>query len=88
MYAMAMKAKIKQSYCINTDASPAPIRLPEDKNRIAAGNTYVYIGSEEAPYNVFDVQPNHLAKPIYAFLEGYHIFFVHRFEYLETDPQR
>ena len=66
-----MKSKIKQSHCINTDASPAPIRLPKDKNRIATGNTYVYIGSEEAPYNVFDVQPNQSAKPIYEFLEGY-----------------
>ena len=66
-----MKTKIKQSYGINTDASPAPIRLPEDKNRIATGNMYVYIGSEEASYNVFDVQPNQSAKPIYEFLEGY-----------------
>ena len=66
-----MKSEIKKSFCINTDASPAPIRLPEEKNRIATGNTYVYIGGEDAPYNVFDIQPNQSAKPIYEFLEGY-----------------
>jgi transposase len=66
-----MKSEIKKSYCINTDASPAPIRLPEEKNRIATGNTYVYIGGEDAPYNVFDVHPNQSANPIYEFLEGY-----------------
>jgi transposase len=66
-----MKSEIKKSYCINTDASPAPVRLPEEKNRIATGNAYVYIGGDDAPYNVFDVQPNQSAKPIYEFLEGY-----------------
>jgi transposase/uncharacterized coiled-coil protein SlyX len=66
-----MKSKIKQSYCINTDASPAPVRLPNEKNRIATGNMYVYIGGEDHPYNIFDVQPNQTAAPIYAFLAGY-----------------
>jgi len=66
-----MKSKIKESHCINTDASPAPIRLPKEKGRIVAGNTYVYIGGDDAPYNVFDVQPNQSAKPIYEFLKGY-----------------
>ena len=66
-----MKATIKQSHCINTDASPAPICLPKENHRIVAGNTYVYIGGEDAPYNVFDVHPNQSAKPIYEFLEGF-----------------
>ena len=66
-----MKSKIKESYCINTDASPAPIRLPKEKGRIVAGNTYVYIGGDDAPYNVFDVQPNQSAKPIYEFLKSF-----------------
>ena len=66
-----MKSKIKESHCINTDASPAPIRLPKEKGRIVAGNTYVYIGGDDAPYNVFDVQPNQSAKPIYEFLKGF-----------------
>ncbi|MCL2711526.1 MAG: transposase [Planctomycetaceae bacterium] len=59
-----MKSAIKESYCINTDASPAPIRLPKEKNRIVSGNTYVYIGGNDAPYNIFDVQPNQSAKPM------------------------
>jgi len=66
-----MKSAIKESYCINTDASPAPIRLPKEKGRIVSGNTYVYIGGNDAPYNVFDVQPNQSAKPIHDFLEGF-----------------
>jgi len=66
-----MKSEIKQSYCINTDASPAPVRLPNEKNRIATGNMYVYIGGEDYPYNIFDVQPNQTAAPIYQFLVGY-----------------
>ena len=66
-----MKSEIKQSYCINTDASPAPVRLPKEENRIVSGNTYVYIGGDDAPYNVFDVQPDQSAKPIHDFLEGY-----------------
>jgi hypothetical protein len=66
-----MKSAIKQSYCINTDASPAPVRLPKEKGKIVSGNTYVYIGGEDAPYNVFDVQPNQSAKPIYEFLNGF-----------------
>ena len=66
-----MKAEIKQSYCINTDASPAPVRLPDEGNRIASGNMYVYIGGDDRPYNVFDVQPNQTAAPIYSFLVGY-----------------
>ena len=63
------KTEIKQSYCINTDASTAPVRLPDEGNRIASGNMYVYIGGEDRPYNVFDVQPNQTAAPIYAFLK-------------------
>jgi len=66
-----MKSKIKQSYCINTDASPAPVRFPNEKNRMATGNMYVYIGGEDYPYNIFDVQPNQKAAPIYEFLVGY-----------------
>ena len=66
-----MKSRIKQSYSINTDASPAPVRLPNEKNRIATGNMYVYIGGEDHPYNIFDVQPNQTAAPIYTFLAGY-----------------
>ena len=66
-----MKSEIKQSYCINTDASPAPVRFPDEKNRIATGNLYVYIGGEDCPYNIFDVQPNQTAAPIYEFLCGY-----------------
>ncbi len=66
-----MKSEIKQSYCVNTDASTAPVRLPDEGNRIASGNMYVYIGGDDRPYNVFDVQPNQTAAPIYAFLAGY-----------------
>ena len=66
-----MKSKIKESYCINTDASPAPVRLPDEKKRIATGNMYVYIGGDDYPYNIFDVQPNQTAAPIHAFLAGY-----------------
>jgi len=66
-----MKSEIKQSYCINTDASPAPIRLPDEKNRIVKGNMYVYIGGNDRPYNVFDVQPNQSAPPVHQFLAGY-----------------
>ena len=66
-----MKSKIKESYCINTDASPAPVRLPKEKNRIATGNMYVYIGGADYPYHIFDVQPNQTAAPIYTFLAGY-----------------
>ncbi len=66
-----MKSEIKRSYCINTDASPAPVRLPDEGNRIAKGNMYVYIGGEDHPYNVFDVRPNQTAAPIHTFLAGY-----------------
>jgi transposase len=66
-----MKSEIKQSYCINTDASPAPVRFPDEKNHMATGNMYVYIGGEDHPYNIFDVQPNQTAAPIYEFLVGY-----------------
>jgi len=66
-----MKSEIKQSYCINTDASPAPVRFPNEKNRMATGNMYVYIGGEDHPYTIFDVQPNQTAAPIYEFLDGY-----------------
>jgi len=66
-----MKAKIKQSHCINTDASTAPCRLPKEKHRQVNGNMYVYIGGDDQPYNVFDFQPNQTAQPIYDFLEGY-----------------
>jgi transposase len=69
--ASLMKSEIKESYCINTDASPAPVRLPNEKNRIATGNMYVYIGGEDRPYHLFDVQPNQTAAPIYEFLDGY-----------------
>jgi len=65
-----MKSEIKLSYCINTDASPAPIRFPDEKNRIVKGNMYVYIGGKDRPYNVFDVHPNQSAKPIHEFLKG------------------
>ena len=43
-----IKSEIKKSYCINTNASPAPIRIPAEKNRIATGNAYVYIGGDDA----------------------------------------
>ena len=66
-----MKSEIKESHCINTDASPAPVRLPKEKNRIANGNLYVYIGGADRPYNIFDVQPNQSSKPIHDFLAGY-----------------
>jgi len=32
---------------------------------------YVYIGGEDHPYNIYDVQPNQTAAPIYQFLCGY-----------------
>ena len=64
-----MKSEIKQSYCINTDASPAPIRLPNEKNRTVKGNMYVYIGGKDRPYNVFDVHPNQSAPPVHEFLQ-------------------
>jgi hypothetical protein len=32
---------------------------------------YVYIGGDDFPYNIFDVQPNQTAAPIYQFLCGY-----------------
>jgi len=66
-----MKARIKQSHCINTDASTAPCRLPKEKHRQVNGNMYVYIGGDDQPYNVFDFQPNQTAQPIYDFLAGY-----------------
>ena len=66
-----MKSAIKESYCINTDASPAPVRLPKEKGKIVSGNAYVYIGGKDAPFNVFDVQPNQSAKPIHDFLQGF-----------------
>ena len=66
-----MKSEIKQSYCINTDASTAPCRLPDEENRLVNGNMYVYIGGDDRPYNVFDFQPNQTAAPIYEFLKGY-----------------
>jgi len=66
-----MKSEIKQSYCINTDASPAPIRLPDENNRIVKGNLYVYIGGKDRPYNIFDVHPNQSAPPVHQFLAGY-----------------
>jgi transposase/uncharacterized coiled-coil protein SlyX len=66
-----MKSSIKQSYCINTDASTAPCRLPKEKHRQVNGNMYVYIGGADQPYNVFDFQPNQTAQPIYDFLAGY-----------------
>jgi hypothetical protein len=66
-----MKSRIKKSYCINTDASTAPCRLPKEKHRQVNGNIYVYIGGDDQPYNVFDFQPNQTAQPIYDFLEGY-----------------
>jgi transposase len=66
-----MKSRIKQSYCINTDASTAPCRLPKEKHRQVNGNMYVYIGGNDQPYNVFDFQANQTAQPIYDFLAGY-----------------
>jgi hypothetical protein len=66
-----MKSEIMRSHCINTDASPAPIRLPNEKNRVVKGNMYVYVGGKDRPYNVFDVQPNQSAPPIHEFLQGY-----------------
>ncbi len=32
---------------------------------------YVYIGGADRPYNVFEVQPNQTAAPIYEFLKWY-----------------
>lgn len=69
--ALLMKSEIKESYCINTDASTAPCRLPKEDNRQVNGNMYVYIGGSDRPYNVFDFQPNQTAAPIYEFLKGY-----------------
>jgi transposase len=66
-----MKARIKQSYCINTDASTAPCRLPKEKHRQVSGNMYVYIGGDDQPFNIFDFQPNQKAQPIHDFLKGY-----------------
>lgn len=66
-----MTSEIKQSYCINTDASTAPCRLPEENHRQVNGNMYVYIGGDDRPYNVFNFQPNQTAAPIHEFLKGY-----------------
>jgi transposase len=66
-----MKSEIKQSYCVNTDASTAPCRLPKENHRQVNGNMYVYIGGTDRPYNVFDFQPNQTAAPIHEFLKGY-----------------
>jgi transposase len=66
-----MKSEIKQSYCINTDASTAPCRLPKEDHRQVNGNMYVYIGGQDRPYHVFDFQSNQTASPIYEFLKGY-----------------
>jgi transposase len=66
-----MKSRIKQSYCINTDASTAPCRLPQENHRQVNGNIYVYIGGEDQPYNIFDFQPNQSAAPVHQFLVGY-----------------
>ncbi len=37
-----MTSQIKQSHCINTDATTAPCRLPKEQNRQVNGNMYVY----------------------------------------------
>ena len=66
-----MELEIKQSYCINTDASTAPCRLPQENHRQVNGNMYVYIGSDDRPYHVFDFQPNQTAVPVHEFLCGY-----------------
>jgi len=66
-----MKSEIKESYCINTDASTAPCRLPKENHRQVNGNIYVYIGGDDRPYNVFDFYPNQSAAPIHQFLVGY-----------------
>jgi transposase len=66
-----MTSEILESYCINTDASTAPCRLPKEGHRQVNGNMYVYIGGEDRPYNVFDFQPNQTAAPIHQFLCGY-----------------
>ena len=66
-----MTSQIKQSHCINTDATTAPCRLPKEQNRQVNGNMYVYIGGDDRPYNVFDFQPNQAAAPIHKFLHGY-----------------
>ena len=66
-----MTSQIKQSHCINTDATTAPCRLPKEQNRQVNGNMYVYIGGDDRPYNVFNFQPNQTAAPIHQFLHGY-----------------
>jgi transposase/uncharacterized coiled-coil protein SlyX len=66
-----MTSEILESFCINTDASPAPCRLPKEGHRQVLGNMYVYIGGEDRPYNVFDFQPNQSAAPVHQFLVGY-----------------
>jgi transposase len=66
-----MKSEMMLSYCINTDATTAPCRLPHDAHRQVKGNMFVYIGHDDRPYNVFDFHVNQSAAPIYKFLKGY-----------------
>jgi transposase len=66
-----MTSEILESYCINTDASTAPCRLPKEDHRLVNGNIYVYIGGEDRPYHVFDFQPNQTAAPVHQSLCGY-----------------
>ena len=65
------KKEILNGHCVNTDASPAPFRIPKENHCRVSGNLYVYVGDEEHPFNMFDFQENQSAKGIHEFLKGY-----------------
>jgi transposase len=65
------KSEILSGHCVNTDASPAPFRIPKEHHRLVNGNLYVDVGDEEHPFHIFNFQENQAAKGIHEFLRGY-----------------
>jgi hypothetical protein len=46
------------SRCINTDATTAKYRLPNEDHRLVNGNEYVCIGNDDKPCNYYNFQPD------------------------------
>ena len=65
------KAEILGGHCINTDATTAPFRIPQEKHRCVNGNLFVYVGDNAHPFNIFDFQKNQSAQGIHEFLKNY-----------------
>jgi transposase len=66
-----IKERILMSRCINTDATTAKYRLPNEDHRLVSCNEYVRIGNDDQPYNYYDFQPNQSQKGILGFLSDY-----------------